>query len=203
MKLYISEGAPNPRRITVLLAEKNIDLELIETTIMKGMHKTPEYRRIAPNGRIPALELDDGSVILETVAIARYLDALYPEPPMFGTTPREVAEVEMWIRRIENEIMLPFAFFFRHTHPAMAELENQFPEFGKAQEAIVERSLRMIDKRLSELTWVAGNKISFADIVLSTCLDFFPRVTKIDITEYQHLVRWYDSMKDRPSYSAP
>ena len=126
MKLYDNPAANSPRKVRIFLAEKNItDIEIIKIDLMQGEHKTPEYKAIAPNSRIPALQLDDGTVIMESTAICRYLECLYPEPNLFGESPMEIASIEMWQCRVYNELMLPLAMGFRHLHPAMAGMENQ------------------------------------------------------------------------------
>ena len=107
MKLYNNEMANSPRKVRMFIAEKNIsDIEIINIDLMSGEHKTPEYRAIAPNSRIPALELDDGTVIMESTDICRYLESLYPEPNLFGESAIEIASIEMWQARIYNELML-------------------------------------------------------------------------------------------------
>ena len=130
MKLYNSEMANSPRKVRMFIAEKNIsDIEIINIDLMSGEHKTPEYRAIAPNSRIPALELDDGTVIMESTAICRYLESLYPEPNLFGENAIEIASIEMWQARIYNELMIPLAMAFRHLHPGMSEMEIQNKEY--------------------------------------------------------------------------
>ena len=130
MKIYSSPVAPSPRKVLIFIAEKGIEnIEVENLDIGKMEHKTPEYKKIAPNSRIPALVLDDGQVILETTAICRYLECLYPEPNLFGDNPMEIAEIEMWYSRASFELMLPLMHGFRHTHPHMSALENQNNEF--------------------------------------------------------------------------
>ena len=134
MKLYSSKFAPNPRKVLIYIAEKNIqDIKVINLDLGKLEHKTPEYKAIAPNAKVPALELDDGTIILETTAICRYLECLYPEPNMFGESPMEIASIEMWYSRVSFELMIPLMHGFRHTHPNMSEMENQNEEYGLAQ----------------------------------------------------------------------
>ena len=126
MKLYTSKVAPSPKKIEVVIAEKNIDdVQFIDLDLALAEHKTEEYKKIAPNSRVPALVLDDGTVILETTAIARYLDKIYPEPNLFGENPIEIASIELWYSRVTFELMMPLMFGFRHTHPHMANLEKQ------------------------------------------------------------------------------
>ena len=200
MLLYDSTGAPNPRRVKIFLAEKGIEVPIKEVTIMKGEHKTPEYRKIAPNGRLPALELDDGTVILETVAICRYFELTQPEPPLFGLGAVGQAQVDMWQRRMELELMMPMAMMFRHTHPAMAQLENQFEDFGKNQQKAVERSLKTLENRLAESPYIAGDHYSIADITAQCSLDFFLGLVRMELPESHTATRkWHEALSARPS----
>ena len=108
MKLYSSEYAPNPRKVLIYIAEKGIkDIEVINLDLGNLEHKSPEYMAIAPNSKVPALVLDDETVILETTAICRYLECLYPEPNMFGESPMEIASIEMWYSRVSFELLSP------------------------------------------------------------------------------------------------
>ena len=144
MKLYDNKMANSPRKVRMFLSEKNInDIEMVEIDLMKGEHKTVEYRAIAPNSRIPALQLDDGTVIMESTAICRYLESLYPEPNLFGESPIEIASIEMWQARIYSELMIPLAMGFRHLHPAMSSLEIQNKEYGETQKNIVLRPTKL------------------------------------------------------------
>ena len=119
MKLYTSHRAPNPRRVRWVMAEKGVeDVELVEIDILTGDHKKPEYRDKVGVPHLPALELDDGTTISESVAIGRYLEALYPEPNLFGRDAREQAVVEMWTRRCEFYLSNPIMLNVRHSHPA-------------------------------------------------------------------------------------
>jgi len=107
MKLYDGGRAPNPRRVKVFLAEKGITVPTEQVDLGKLAHKSPAYTAINPLQRVPALELDDGTIISESIAICRYFEALHPEPPLFGTGPQEAAVVEMWERRIEFHLLGP------------------------------------------------------------------------------------------------
>ena len=151
MKLYDNKMANSPRKVRMFLAEKNITtVEMVEINMMEGEHKTPEYRAIAPNSRIPALQLDDGTVIMESTAICRYLESLHPEPNLFGESPIEIASIEMWQARIFNELMIPLAMGFRHLHPAMSALETQNKEYGETQKNIGIKSIKYYNNVLSE-----------------------------------------------------
>lgn len=107
MKLFDGGRAPNPRRVRIYLAEKGIEVPRQRVALAEGAHKAPAFLAKNSLGQVPALELDDGTVIAESVAICRYFEALHPEPPLFGATPAEVGIVEMWLRRIELRLMAP------------------------------------------------------------------------------------------------
>ena len=133
MKLYNSNFAPSPRRVRIFLAEKGVFIPRIEVDLGKLEHKRPQFSARNPFETIPALELDDGTMIDELIAICRYIEELHPEPNLFGATALERALVEMWQRRLEWRLLLPIAQAFRHSHPRMAEMENpQVPAFGAA-----------------------------------------------------------------------
>ena len=121
MKLYgAPKPAPNPRRVRMFLAEKGIDLPETPIDLGKREHKSDGYLAKNSLGQVPTLELDDGVTISETVAICRYFEEIYPDPPLFGTTPVQKALVDMWVRRIEFQLMQPVGNFWRHAHPRTA-----------------------------------------------------------------------------------
>ena len=202
MKLYSSPVAPSPRKVLIFIAEKgkeNIEVENLD--IGKMEHKTPEYKKIAPNSRIPALVLDDGQVILETTAICRYLECLYPEPNMFGKDPMEIAQIEMWYSRVSFELMLPLMHGFRHTHPHMSALENQNNEFGLAQRELAVKSLGYYEEVIKEKDFIACDRFSYADIQTVSSLQFLVRLNKIDLNDYKNLSTYVNNIAERPSFS--
>ena len=203
MKLYNNKMANSPRKVRMFLVEKNItDIEMIEIDLMKGEHKTPEYRALAPNSRIPALELDDGTVIMESTAICRYLESLYPEPNLFGESPMEIASIEMWQARIYNELMIPLAMGFRHLHPAMSTLETQNKDYGETQKSIGIKSLKYFNDVLLESEFVAGERYTFADIQMITTTDFFIGLNQLNLGDYPEIERHTRLMSSRQSFSA-
>ncbi len=202
MKLYTSRGAVSPARVQFFLAEKGLELEYVQVDLMKGEHKTPEYRAISPNGRSPALQLDDGRVICETTAICHYIEALHPEPPLCGTTPVERAHIEMCDRMMEFELKIPMAMTFRHTFPAMKALEDQVPEFGEKQRKVALKRAARLDRQLANQDYVAGSAFSIADITAWYSFRFF-RIAGFDITdETPHLKAWFARIKARPAATA-
>ena len=203
MKLYNNPMANSPRKVRMFLVEKNItDVEIVNIDLMQGEHKTPEYRAIAPNSRIPALQLDDGTVVMESTAICRYLESLYPEPNLFGESPMEIASIEMWQCRVHNELMIPLAMGFRHLHPAMAKMETQNKEYGETQKNIGMKSLKYFNGVLAESKFIAGERYTFADIQMISTTDFFIGLNQLELEDYPEIERHTKLMSERPSFSA-
>ena len=203
MKLLTTNKTPNAARVDYFLAEKGVEIEREQVALLKGQHKTPEYRARVPNGRIPALELDDGTVICESIAICRYFESTHPEPPLFGGTPLEQAQVEMWQRMMEWELFLPMAMSYRHTHESAKVLENpQFTDFGDKQRAMTESRLRRLDKDLADRPFIAGDALSVADITAFCGLRFFRFMGYAPQDDQPNLSRWFAAMADRPGAQA-
>ena len=195
--------ANSPRKVRMFLVEKNIsDVEIIKIDLMQGEHKTPEYRAIAPNSRIPALQLDDGTVIMESTAICRYLESLYPSPNLFGESPMEIASIEMWQCRVYNELMIPLAMGFRHLHPAMSGMENQNKEYGEMQKQVAIKSLGYFNGVLGESKFIAGARYTFADIQMITTTDFFIKLNQLELADYPEIERHSELMSKRESFTA-
>lgn len=203
MKLYDSKMAPNPRRTRIFLAEKGIEVPTEQVDIMAQEHKTPEYTAINPLQRMPVLVLDDGTVIAESLAICRYFEALQPEPPLFGTGPKEIGLVEMWSRRTENNLFATVAAVFRHTHPAMKELEvPQVPAWAEVNKPRVMDFLKLLDRQLAEHEFIAGEHYSVADITAQVTIDFM-KVPRLAVPEeLTNVKRWHAAVSARPSARA-
>ncbi|MDO9608092.1 MAG: glutathione S-transferase [Brevundimonas sp.] len=204
MKLYTSHRAPNPRRVRWVMAEKGVqDVELIEIDIMTGDHKKPAYRDKVGVPHLPALELDDGTTISESVAICRYLEALYPEPNLFGRDAREQAVVEMWTRRCEFYLSNPIMLNVRHSHPALAALEAvQIPQVADYNRVSAERFMKTLDRHLAEREFIALDRFTIADIVAVVGLDFARMVRYRPPAEFENLHRWFDACRERPAAKA-
>lgn len=203
MKLYDSRRAPNPRRVRWFLAEKNADdLEIVQVDIFKGEHKTPEYLDRAGLPNVPALELDDGTTITESIAICRYLESVYPEPNMFGRDARETAVIEMWTRRAEMLLAIPLMLAVRHTHPALAALETQVPAVAESNAAAATRALKLFDRQLGQHAFIAADRVTIADIVVFAGIDFARLIKFAPPAEFGNVARWVDAMRARPAASA-
>jgi glutathione S-transferase len=200
MKLYDSKTAPNPRRTRIFLAEKGITLPTEQVDIMAMQHKTPEYTAINPLQRMPALVLDDGTVITESMAICRYFEALQPEPPLFGVGAKGIARVEMWNRRCEINFFSNVAAVFRHLHPAMKELEvPQVPAWAEANKPRVAWFLHLLDGELAKREFIAGDRYSVADITAQVTVDFLKPARLAMPEGLTHVKRWHAAVSARPS----
>lgn len=203
MKLYDTPLAPNPRRVRWFMAEKGIeDIEIETLNLMEGTHKTPSYIRKAGLPNVPMLELDDGTCITESIAICRYLESRYPEPNLFGRTPKETAVIEMWTRRAEMLVATPLMLGVRHTHPMMGKLEQQNPEVGDYNLKAGVKALKVLDRRLSDSEWLAADRLTIADIVAFVGLDFGRMIKLQPPEELTHVCRWHAAMKARPAAAA-
>jgi glutathione S-transferase len=203
MKLYDAGRAPNPRRVRIFLAEKGVSVPLVPVDIGKLEHKTAAFASVNPMQQTPALELDDGTVIAESIAICRYFDELRPEPPLFGTDPLGKAMVEMWQRRLEFGLLGAVAAVFRHLHPAMAEMEGpQVAAWGEANKPKVIKFLRLLDRHLAERRFVCGDGFTVADITGLVGMDFM-KPAKIALPEdLGNVRRWHAELAARPSAQA-
>ena len=203
MKLYSSNLAPSPLKVLIFLKEKGIldQVEIVNLDLGKLEHKTPEYKAIAPNSRVPALKLDDDTVILETTAICRYLESLYPKPNLFGENPIEIASIEMWYSRATYELIVPLMHGFRHTHPHMAQMENQNHEYGLAQRELAVKSLDVYENLIASREYIAGERFTYADIQMVTSLQFLVRLNRLDIKDYENLNDYVNQVSNRSSFS--
>ncbi len=204
MKLYDGGRAPNPRRVRVFLAEKGIALpSLVAIDLGAMQQKSSTYSAINPLQRVPALELDDGTVITESIAICRYFEELHPEPPLFGRGAKDVALVEMWNRRLELNLLFPVAHVFRHSHSAMKEMEvPQVADWAEANRPLVAEFLAILDTELTDRPFVVGDHCSVADITGMIAIDFM-KPAKLSVPEkLRNVRRWYDTVSARPSAKA-
>lgn len=211
MRLYSWSVAPNPRRVRMFLAEKGIDIEIVDVAHPdKWATVSDEYREKFPHRRVPLLELDDGDWIAETPAICRYLEALYPEPSLMGRTPREVAAVETWDRIAEWDGMMAAGEVYWNTSKAFAgrslpgyrEALPQIPALAERGELRLIAFYETLDERLSGFDYLAGDFFSLADIT-AFCAIGFAGLRKIGIPETcPNLLRWHAGMDARPSAQA-
>lgn len=192
--------APNPRRVRIFLAEKGLTVPTKELSIIKGEHKAPEFTDKYPQGQLPVLELDDGCIIGESVAICRYFEALHPGTPLFGTDPLTIAEIDMWIRRVEFTLMNAIGQIWMHTHPFTARVVvPQFTEFGESNRPKALAAMQRIDDVLTGRAYLAGENYSMADIVLLTTIDFAGFIGVTMPENLTALTDWHERISGRPS----
>ncbi|HEY8516924.1 MAG TPA: glutathione S-transferase family protein [Candidatus Binatia bacterium] len=203
MKLYTSIG-PNPRTVRMFMIEKGIELPKVELDLLGGENRRPPYTDKNPAGQSPALELDDGRVIGETVAICEYLEELHPLPALIGTTPEERAETRMWQRRVELLITEHLYNAFRWSEgielfrPRMPVL----PEAADGLKALVRQRLAWLDGLLAGKSWLAGERFTLADIILFSALDFGRTVKQPFDESLVNLKAWFERVAARPSAQA-
>ncbi|MEX2034860.1 MAG: glutathione S-transferase [Xanthobacteraceae bacterium] len=203
MKLYDGGRAPNPRRVRVYLAEKGIAVPMEQVDLGAMAQKSAAYTAINPLQRVPALELDDGTIITESIAICRYFEVLQPEPPLFGVGAKEAALVEMWQRRVELHLFWPVTQVFRHSHPAMKAMEvPQVPDWAEANKPRVLEFLSLLDGELKVRRYIAGDRYSVADITGLVAIDFM-KPAKLAVPDtLGNLKRWHAEVSARPSAQA-
>lgn len=195
--------APNPRRVRIFAAEKGITLNTQSVSIIAREQKSADFLAINPRGQTPALRLDDGAVIAESVSICRYLEALHPEPPLFGTTPVEIATIDMWIRRIELVLMAPVGAIWVNNHPFTAKVvPERFPDYGDSCRPKVDAAMAMCDEALGKSRFIAGDTYTMADIILLTTVDFAAFIGLPMPEGMTNLRDWHARVTARPSASA-
>ena len=203
MKLDDTRTAPNPRRTRICLAEKGITVPTEQVDMTTFQHRTPEYTALNPFQRMPALVLDDGTVITESMAICRYFEVLQPQPALFGEGAKEIALVEMWNRRCEINFFANVAAVFRHLHPAMKEYEiPQVPAYAEAMRPKAIWFLELIDKELATREFIAGDKYSVADITTLCAVDFMKPARLVMPDNLANVKRWHAAVSARPSSKA-
>jgi len=202
MKLYDFTMAPNPRRVRIFLAEKGIEVPLVQVNLASAENRKPEFLAKNPMGTLPVLELDDGTYLAESVAICRYFEELKPQPALLGIDAKDRAIVEMWNRRMELDLFFPVAQAFRNTSDFFKGRIPQVPEWGKVCKESALKRLEWLDKELATRQFIAGDRYSIADITALVAVDF-GRPTNIRIApEQKNLARWYQAVSSRPSAKA-
>ncbi len=203
MLLYHDLRAPNPRRVRVFLAEKGVAYDTIEVSIAAAANETVEFRRKNPISLLPVLELEDGKVLRESMAICRYMEELHPEPNLFGTDPWERAQIEQWNRHAELELLFPVSQVFRNSHAFWKGRIKQAPEFAEIMREHVATRFDWLDTELARREYFAGPRFTVADITALCAVDF-GKVSniRIDPDKHPHLAAWRARVGARPSAKA-
>lgn len=203
MLLYDGGMAPNPRRVRIFLAEKSIDIEMVNVDINALEQKSDKFTKLNPMQRLPVLVLDDGTALSESVAICRYFEEIQPDPPLMGIDAQDKAIVEMWQRRMELNLMMPIAQAFRHLHPGAARLEKpQIEEWGEVNKPRAVECMGFLEEELASREFIAGDRFTIADITAIVALQFL-KPARIEIPpEMANLLRWFDDIGSRSSNNA-
>lgn len=209
MKFYDCKTAPSPRRVRVFLAEKGIEFETVQIDLGSGEQFSQAFRNINPDCVVPVLQLDDGTVLSEVVAICDYLESQFPEPPLMGSTPIERAQVLMWNAKVEQLGLWAMAEAFRNSTKGLSnravpgpDAYPQIPELAKRGRQRVERFFARLDAELADRDFVAGDCYSMADISALVVVDFAAWIKITLPGEASSLRRWYETVSSRPSAAA-
>ena len=205
MKLHDYTLGPNPRRVRIFLAEKGIEVPLVQVDLRKGEHKAPEFLRRNPSGKVPVLELDDGTCIAESVAICRYFEALQPEPALLGSTPAQIGRIDMINRQLEFELLAPVGQAWVNG-PIVSQMRPDRTPIAQAKtegERGARRFYERLDGMLAEQPFMAGDGFSVADITALCVIDFAASLVKLEPDAgLTHLWRWHGDVTRRPSAGA-
>jgi glutathione S-transferase len=208
--LYDAVWAPNPRRVRMYLAEKGLTIERRMVDLANGENLREPFLSVNPRGTVPVLELDNGERIADSVAICRYLEALHPDPPLFGRTPEEIGQVEAWTRKIEAEGYAGVVFAFRNRNPRMTDRAlsgrwppvPQLPELAARGQNMWAWFVDMLDEHLRDREWIATREYSFADLTALMTVDFAKATRLSDGSLPAALARWHGRASARPSATA-
>lgn len=202
MKIYETRTAPNPRRVRMFLAEKGVDMEYVQLDLQKGENLTAEMRAKNPLGKVPILELDDGTCIAESDAICTYFENTVPEPALMGTDAKSKAVISMWQRQVEMALLLQVGMCFQHSTGYFKDRMVPVAEYGKQAGINAAKYLNILERRLELNTYIAGKDFSIADITALCAIDF-ARVVDIRLSDkHTNIRRWYDLVNQRPSAKA-
>ena len=203
MKLYNSIG-PNPHAVRMVLAEKGLAVEIRPVDLRGGENRQPGYLAINPMGQLPALQLDDGTVVTEITAIGEYLDEIQPEPPLMGTTPEQRAVTRMWLRRLDINCLEPMLDGYRFGE-GLSFFQNRvrcIPEASAGLKLKAREWLAWLDSDMAGRAWVAGEHFTLADITLFCFTRFAAKVGQPLDPAWSHLGGWSARVAERPSASA-
>ena len=203
MLLYHDLRAPNPRRVRIFLAEKGVAYDTIEVSLAVFANRSPEFRKKNPIQLLPVLELEDGRVLRESMAISRFLEEQYPEPNLLGIDTWERAQIEMWNRHAELELLWPISQVFRNSHAFWVGKIKQAPEFAAIMREHLALRFDWLDGELGKRPFMAGDRFTVADITALCAIDF-GKVSDIRLKAETHpnLVAWHKRVSERPSTKA-
>lgn len=199
MKLHGNTVGSNCRRVTIYLAEKGLDVEIVEVDLAAREHKTSEFRAKNPAGLVPVLELDDGSYLPESSAIVEYFEDLYPTPSLRGDTPELRGKVRA-IERIASDLAIIAGTMLQHSHPRFAAAFNQNPAVAEVMRAAAQEQLAVLEAHIGDKPFLASDRLTIADVTLFSFTQAFKVRMGTDLMEgHPYLTAWYERLENRPS----
>lgn len=203
MKLYDLPPSPNARRVRIFIAEKGLEIPIVPVNMMTGENQTEDYLAKNSLGKMPLLELDDGTCIAESAAICRYLEEMNPNPPLMGRNPLEKALVEMWHRRMELEFLIPMITIFLHTGEMWKDRVTQIPQVAETGILNVKERMEWLDKELDGKEFITGEDYTVADIAAQCAFVMGKAALGLRIAEDQlNLSNWFTRVSSRPTARA-
>lgn len=209
MRLFDFNRAPNPRRVRMYIAEKGLEIPMVPVNLFRMEQLSDEFLAINPGGTVPVLETDDGTYLTECIAICHYLEALHPEPRLFGDSPRSEALTLMWNNIVENEGIPSIAEVLRNLSPGFKNRVlpgpvdyAQMPELVERGRRRTEQLFDRVEQQLANNEYLAGTQFSFADITLLATADFAGWVDIAPTEGRPALNDWYRRISARPSSGA-
>ena len=200
MKLYTTQGAPNPQRLDFFLAEKEIVIDREEVTLMERAHDTEDFRKLSPFGLVPVLILDNGQSITEVEAICRYFDEVVPQPNLLGSNPEEKALIGMWSRLTELQLLNPIAQTFRHSHPKMNVLQEQIEAYADLSRRNAMKSLDLFERHMQGREFVVADRFTLADINMFVALRMM-KLARMELSSWVTLHAWFTSQRERHCFA--
>ena len=203
MKLYDLPPSPNARRVRIFIAEKGLEIPIVPVNMMTGENQSEGYLAKNSLGKMPLLELDDGTCIAESVAICRYLEEMNPDPPLMGRNPLERALVEMWHRRMELELLIPMITIFLHTGEMWKDRVTQIPQVAETRTLYVKERMEWLDRELNGKEFITGEDYTVADIAAQCAFVMGKAALGLRIAEDQlNLSNWFTRVSSRPTARA-
>ncbi|MGB0381918.1 MAG: glutathione S-transferase family protein [Alphaproteobacteria bacterium] len=200
MKLYTTQGAPNPQRLDFFLAEKEIVIDREEVTLMERAHDAEDFRKLSPFGLVPVLILDNGQSITEVEAICRYFDEVVPQPNLLGSNPEEKALIGMWSRLTELQLLNPIAQTFRHSHPKMNVLQEQIEAYADLSRRNAMKSLDLFERHMQGREFVVADRFTLADINMFVALRMM-KLARMELSSWVTLHAWFASQRERHCFA--
>lgn len=199
--LHTGNGGSNPKKVKIFLAEKGIEVPTKVLDMFKFEQRQPEFLKLNSLGTLPVLELDDGTIITESLAICRYFEAIHPEPALFGEDPLSQAQVEMWCRRVELEVHNVCAQIVQHTAEFFKDKVTQIPEYAESQRGLATKKFIWLNNEMSDgREFIAGEFFSMADIIGFTGMGL-AQMVKIDLPEsLTHIHAWHRRISKRSAF---